>query len=58
MSITKYLNHCSIEKKLSSNTVKAYRLDMNQFQRYISNLSFKLELENVKKNIFKITLFI
>ncbi|MCL2842183.1 MAG: tyrosine-type recombinase/integrase [Oscillospiraceae bacterium] len=34
--ITIYLNYCKYQKKLSKDTVKAYTIDLKQFQRHIS----------------------
>lgn len=33
--ISIYLQHCQLEKGLSSKTIKAYRIDLTQFSRYI-----------------------
>lgn len=33
--ISVYLQHCQIEKRLRQKTIKAYRLDLSQFSRYI-----------------------
>lgn len=33
--ISAYLQHCQIERGLSEKTIKAYRLDLSQFSRYI-----------------------
>ena len=35
MSKIEFLNHCLIEKKLSKNTIKAYRIDLNQFEKHL-----------------------
>lgn len=34
--ITDFLFHCRVEKNLSSHTLKAYQLDLNQFTRFVS----------------------
>jgi len=54
MSITSYLNYCTIEKKLRPNTIKAYNLDLNQFQNYLTKTGVRLNLQDVKKNISSI----
>lgn len=39
--ITKYLNYCQNQKRLSSKTLKAYQIDLNQFYSHISYNSIK-----------------
>lgn len=33
-AISEYLEMCQCERKLSANTVKAYRIDLYQFQKF------------------------
>ena len=35
--IEKYLQHCKFEKGLSGKTLKAYRIDLNQFSTYLND---------------------
>lgn len=37
-AISEFLNHCRIEKKLNSNTLKAYKIDLDQFLVFLSDL--------------------
>lgn len=37
--IEKYLQHCKFEKGLSGKTLKAYRIDLNQFSTYLNDSS-------------------
>ncbi len=34
--VTKYLEYCEVQKHLNAHTIKAYKIDLNQFLRYIS----------------------
>lgn len=36
LHIQNYLNYCSLQKRLDSKTIKAYRIDLSQFIAYIS----------------------
>ena len=36
LHITKYLEYCSQQKRLDKKTIKAYRIDLDQFANYIS----------------------
>ena len=46
MQIANYLENCEYEKKLSPNTVKAYRIDLKQFEIFAKGRSIDLELLN------------
>jgi integrase/recombinase XerD len=48
-AITDYLNHCKFEKNLSPKTVKAYSIDLRQFNAFISDHYPKIELELISK---------
>ena len=37
--IKKYLKYCSLEKKLSKHTLKAYRIDLAQFIAFTPDIS-------------------
>lgn len=41
--IKKYLEYCSLEKKLSKHTIKAYRIDLFQFIAFKENISISKE---------------
>ena len=38
--ITQYLSFCTIQKSLSKHTIKAYSIDLTQFEKYKPNISF------------------
>ena len=40
--IKKYLKYCSLEKKLSKHTLKAYRIDLAQFIAFKPDISLSL----------------
>lgn len=44
--ITDYLDACEFEKKLSPNTIKAYRIDLRQFAEFTEQKSADLEILN------------
>lgn len=48
--INSYLFHCNYEKRLSQATIKAYKLDLNQF---VSFLQCKYEISQIDKNTIK-----
>ena len=48
--VTIYLNYCQFQKRLSEKTLKAYRIDLNQYYNY-------MKLKNIK-NKKEITLYI
>ena len=41
--IKKYLKYCSLEKKLSKHTLKAYRIDLAQFIAFKPDISISKE---------------
>lgn len=36
--IRKYLEYCKFRKELDEKTIKAYRIDLGQFEDYVSNI--------------------
>lgn len=71
--ITHYIDHCKYQKGLSSQTIKAYLIDLNQFsvfvrssddyytkenmQAYIAHLHSKYKLKSVKRKIATLKAF-
>lgn len=68
-----YLRHCQLEKRLSQNTIKAYRIDLTQFscymdtditacnkgqiQDYLSFLHNRYQIKSVKRKIASLKAF-
>ncbi len=52
-TITDFLLHCRVEKNLSIHTLKAYRLDLNQFFQYLSTQGGPLDIEKIDKHILR-----
>jgi len=52
-TITDFLLHCRVEKNLSIHTLKAYRLDLNQFFQYLSTQGGALDIEKIDKHILR-----
>ena len=50
-SINEYMFHCKYEKNLSSKTLKAYSIDLKQFQNY--NTLQSVPITDIDKNILK-----
>lgn len=48
-----YLIHCEFEKKLSFNTIKAYRIDLSQFLDFINKKSKILNTHDLNKETIK-----
>lgn len=71
--INVYLRHCQLEKRLSQNTIKAYRIDLTQFscymdtditacnkgqmQDYLSFLHNRYQIKSVKRKIASLKAF-
>lgn len=71
--ITAYLQHCQLEKGLSQNTIKAYRIDLMQFafrigndirvcdkvqmQEYLSLLHNQYQIKSIKRKIATLKAF-
>ena len=57
MEITKginvFLSHCRYEKNLSEKTIKAYNIDISQFEFFLKNIEHATTLESIDKIIIK-----
>lgn len=51
--ITTFLRHCQFERNLSAHTLKAYRLDLNQFLLFAKESSPSGEPQNIEKKMIK-----
>ncbi len=47
--INDFLFHCRVEKNLSSHTLKAYQLDLNQFTRFVSVNGKAVDIRRIDK---------
>ena len=48
-----FLLHCRVEKNLSSHTIKAYQLDLNQFFNYLSVKGQVMDMKKIDKQILR-----
>lgn len=54
--ITRFIFHCEIEKKLSSKTIKAYKLDLKQFSIFFNDKDIKnLTKDDLKKYFLELS---
>ncbi len=51
--ISDFLFHCRVEKNLSIHTLKAYKLDLDQFINYLSVKGEAVEIEKVDKQMLR-----
>ncbi|UCH96046.1 MAG: tyrosine-type recombinase/integrase [Candidatus Aminicenantes bacterium] len=51
--MTDFLLHCRVEKNLSSHTLKAYQLDLNQFFTYLSVKGKVMDMKKIDKQILR-----
>ncbi|MGD2091830.1 MAG: tyrosine-type recombinase/integrase [Candidatus Aminicenantes bacterium] len=51
--ITDFLFHCRVEKNLSIHTLKAYKMDLNQFTDYLSANGMIMDIEKIDKHILR-----
>jgi integrase/recombinase XerD len=51
--ITDFLFHCRVEKNLSIHTLKAYKLDLNQFTDYLSTNGMIVDIEKIDKHLLR-----
>ncbi len=49
IEIKEFLNHCKYEKNLSSKTIKAYRIDLAQFTKFLMEKNYSLEILKISK---------
>ncbi|MCT4646813.1 MAG: tyrosine-type recombinase/integrase [Carboxylicivirga sp.] len=52
-ALNDFLFHCQYEKNLSDKTIKAYTIDLKQFQQFLNNNSFPNQLNEIDKFIIK-----
>ncbi len=52
-SINEYLLHCRLEKRLSEKTLKAYRIDLAQFLKFIVESEFSGDIESINKDAIR-----
>lgn len=52
-AINEYLLHCRLEKRLSEKTLKAYRIDLAQFLKFLADSEFHGHLESVNKETIR-----
>ena len=52
-SIHHYLEHCQKERRLSDNTAKAYRQDLEHFARFLDSFQTGLGLESITKPLLQ-----
>lgn len=51
--ISDFLTHCRYEKNLSEKTIKAYYIDLSQFEYFLKESELTTKLESVDKSIIK-----
>ena len=47
MAIQAFIDHISLEKKYSPNTLKAYKKNLDDFQKFILSNNFDISIEKV-----------
>ncbi len=53
MHLNYFFTHCEVEKKLSKKTIEAYKSDLNQFSRHVSNKFGVYDLRLITKQHLK-----
>lgn len=51
--INDFLFHCRVEKNLSIHTLKAYKMDLNQFAHYLSVNGNAMDIEKIDKHLLR-----
>ena len=52
-SISDFIGHCQFEKNLNQKTIKAYSIDLDQFDAFVAkNVSFS-SVQNIDKSILR-----
>jgi integrase/recombinase XerD len=51
--ISDFLTHCRYEKNLSEKTIKAYYIDISQFEHFLKESELTTKLESIDKTIIK-----
>jgi integrase/recombinase XerD len=49
LATSEFLKHCRFEKNLSSKTLTAYKIDLNQFHNFLSSNNYTLEIIGITK---------
>lgn len=49
MAIKGFIDHCKFEKNLSPKTIKAYQIDLNQFQSFLKEKEYSTEVFKITK---------
>jgi len=52
-AISDFILHCKVEKNLSPHTLKAYKLDLNQFINYLSDNEGAKKIEKIDKHVLR-----
>ncbi len=52
-TMQQYLEYCEKERRLSENTVKAYRLDLEHFEAFLDNLQTGLSPGSISKPLLQ-----
>ena len=52
-TMQQYLEYCEKERRLSENTVKAYRLDLEHFEAFLNNLQPGLSPRSISKPLLQ-----
>lgn len=47
--IPNFINHCKFEKMLSTKTIKAYTIDLNQFAAYLKKNEHSIWIDKITK---------
>jgi len=49
IGIQDFIHHCTYEKNLSTKTIKSYTIDLMQFEKFLVDNNYLLELKNITK---------
>ena len=49
-SIDLFLKYCKVQKNLSKNTLRMYKIDLENFKLFVRN---DIDIDNIDKNIIK-----
>lgn len=52
-AMTDFLVHCRVEKNLSTHTLKAYKLDLNQFDQFLLHNGISQNITDIDKQILR-----
>ena len=54
MFLEKFIEYLRVEKNYSVHTLKAYKTDLNNFQKFLVNSNFNVKIENVDYRIIRL----